>query len=157
MAQATAEQIPTFNIRTLMDAGVHFGHKTLRWNPKMAPFIYGERNNIHILNLQQTVPMLYRALQAIYDVSARNGRILFVGTKRQASETLAESAVRCGQYYVNHRWLGGMLINWKTVSNSINTLKRIEEKIEKSKQPQSEEEVANEGRLTKKELLKLDR
>ena len=138
--------MPSFNMRELIDAGVHFGHKTRRWNPRMAPFIYGERNNVHIINLQHTVPMLHRALKAVRDVSAQNGRILFVGTKRQASETIKEAAQRSGQYYVNHRWLGGMLTNWNTIQNSIRRLKKYEETLNEE----------NSG-LTKKELLSLER
>ncbi|WP_417827105.1 30S ribosomal protein S2, partial [Thalassospira povalilytica] len=109
--------LPTFTMRQLMEAGVHFGHHTRRWNPKMKKFIFGARNDIHILNLQETVPMLHRAMQAVRDVTASGGRVLFVGTKRQASPIIADAAKRCGQYYVNHRWLGGMLTNWNTVSN----------------------------------------
>jgi small subunit ribosomal protein S2 len=109
---------------------VHFGHHTRRWNPKMAPYIFGVRNNVHILDLEQSVPMLHRALQAARDVVAGGGRVLFVGTKRQASEKVAESAKRCGQYYVNHRWLGGMLTNWKTISNSIKRLRDLDEQLE---------------------------
>ncbi len=118
--------LPKFSMRQLLDAGVHFGHKTLRWNPKMKPYIFGERTGVHIIDLQQTVPMLYRAMQAVYDVTAKNGRVLFVGTKRQASPFIAEAAKRCGQYYVNHRWLGGMLTNWNTVSQSIRTLREYD-------------------------------
>jgi small subunit ribosomal protein S2 len=104
--------IPDFTMRQLLESGVHFGHHTRRWNPKMAPFIFGVRNGVHILDLEQTVPMLHRALQAVRDVAAGGGRVLFVGTKRQAQEAIAEAAKRCGQYYVNHRWLGGMLTNF---------------------------------------------
>lgn len=139
--------LPTFTMRELIDAGVHFGHKTRRWNPRMAPFIYGERDNVHIINLQHTVPMLHRAIKAVRDVSAQNGRILFVGTKRQASGTIKEAAQRCGQYYVNHRWLGGMLTNWNTIQNSIRRLKKNEEILS---------DEASSG-LTKKELLSLQR
>jgi small subunit ribosomal protein S2 len=117
-------------MRQLLEAGVHFGHHTRRWNPKMAPYIFGVRNNVHILDLEQSVPMLHRALQAARDVVAGGGRVLFVGTKRQASEKVAESAKRCGQYYVNHRWLGGMLTNWKTISNSIKRLRDLDEQLE---------------------------
>jgi len=115
--------MPTFTMRQLLEAGVHFGHQTRRWNPKMAPYLFGARNNVHIIDLQQTVPMLYHGLEAARDVVAGGGRVLFVGTKRQASEKIAESAKRCGQYYVNHRWLGGMLSNWKTISQSIKRLR----------------------------------
>ncbi len=139
--------IPTFTMRQLMQAGVHFGHSTARWNPKMAPFLYGGRNKVHIIDLRQTVPLLYRALTAIRDVVAGGGRVLFVGTKRQASEAIAASATRCGQYYVNHRWLGVMMTNWNTISASIKRLKAVEEQLEAS-------EATG---LTKKELLKLTR
>jgi small subunit ribosomal protein S2 len=138
--------LPTFTMRQLLEAGVHFGHTTRRWNPKMEPFIYGERNDIHILDLQQTVPLLSRALETIRDVVANGGRVLMVGTKRQASEYVAEAAQRCGQYYVNHRWLGGMLTNWKTISHSIKRLRQVQE-------------ILDEGGsgLTKKETLNLTR
>ncbi|MBL8655516.1 MAG: 30S ribosomal protein S2, partial [Alphaproteobacteria bacterium] len=109
--------IPSYTMRQLLEAGVHFGHQTRRWNPKMAPYLFGVRNNIHIIDLQQTVPLLDAALQAARDVVSRGGRVLFVGTKRQAQDPVAEAAKRCGQYFVNHRWLGGMLTNWKTISN----------------------------------------
>ncbi len=122
--------LPEFSMRQLLEAGVHFGHQTHRWNPKMAPYIFGDRNNIHIIDLAQTVPMLHRALQAVSDTVAGGGRILFVGTKRQASDAIAEAARRSAQYYVNHRWLGGMLTNWKTISNSIKRLKTLEEMME---------------------------
>ncbi len=138
--------IPTFSMRQLLEAGVHFGHQTRRWNPKMAPYLFGVRNNIHIIDLQHTVPLLYRALQVVRDAAANNGRVLFVGTKRQAANIVAEEAKRCGQYYVNHRWLGGMLTNWKTISQSIKRLRGLDE------------DLAHEslGR-TKKELLNLTR
>jgi small subunit ribosomal protein S2 len=139
--------MPSFTMRQLLEAGVHFGHTTRRWNPKMRPFIFGERNNVHIIDLEQTVPLLHRALEAVRDVAAGGGRVLFVGTKRQAADVLAESAARCGQYYVNHRWLGGMLTNWKTISNSIRRLKVLEDQL-------SQEEAVG---LTKKELLGLQR
>lgn len=138
--------LPQFSMRELIDAGVHFGHKTKRWNPRMAPFIYGERNNVHIIDLQKTVPMLHRALAVTRDVAGKNGRILFVGTKRQASDVVAEAAKRCGQYYINQRWLGGMLTNWKTIQNSIRQLKKIEETLQ-----------SNRVGFTKKELLSLQR
>ena len=138
--------IPTFSMRQLLEAGVHFGHRTGRWNPKMAPFIFGDRNGVHIIDLQQTVPMLYRALQAVRDVTSKGGRVLFVGTKRQAQDKVAEAAARCGQYYVNHRWLGGMMTNWKTISVSIKRLKELEGLL------------AEEGSgRTKKELLQITR
>ncbi|UXM93970.1 30S ribosomal protein S2 [Bartonella sp. HY329] len=138
--------VPDFSMRQLLEAGVHFGHQTHRWNPKMAPYIYGERNNVHIIDLSQTVPMLHRALQVISDTVARGGRVLFVGTKRQASEIIADAADRSAQYYVNARWLGGMLTNWKTISNSIQRLRKLDEIL------------ANEGQgFTKKERLNLER
>ncbi len=139
--------MPEFSMRRLLEAGVHFGHVTRRWNPKMEPFIFGVRNNVHIIDLQQTVPMLTQALMAIRAVVAGGGRVLFVGTKRQASEILSDSAKRCGQYYVNHRWLGGMLTNWKTISRSIKRLRDLDERL-------ADEE---ESGLTKKELLGLTR
>ena len=138
--------IPAFNMRQLLEAGVHFGHQSHRWNPKMAPFIYGSRNKIHILDLQQTVPMLYQALKAVRDTVAGGGRVLFVGTKRQASDVVAESAKQCAQFYVNHRWLGGMLTNWKTVSESIKQLRKLEEQL-----------AGEHTGLTKKEVLKMTR
>src|SRR3546814_552865 len=116
--------LPDFSMRQLLEAGVHFGHQTHRWNPKMKPYIFGDRSNIHIIDLAQTVPMLSRALQTISDTVARGGRVLFVGTKRQASELVADSAKRSAQYYVNSRWLGGMMTNWKTISNSIQRLRK---------------------------------
>ena len=121
---------PTFTMRQLLEAGVHFGHHTRRWNPKMEPYIFGKRNNIHIINLEKTVPMLYEALEAIQSIAKNGGKFLFVGTKRSASELIAQAAINCGQYYVNHRWLGGMLTNWETVSKSIKKLKNLEERIE---------------------------
>ncbi|HSD92943.1 MAG TPA: 30S ribosomal protein S2 [Methyloceanibacter sp.] len=138
--------LPNVSMRQLLEAGVHFGHQTHRWNPKMAPFIYGSRNNIHIIDLTQTVPLLHQALLAVSDVIARGGRVLFVGTKRQASETVAEAAKSCAQYFVNHRWLGGTLTNWRTISNSIKRLKSLEELLE-----------GDHHGLTKKELLQLTR
>lgn len=118
--------MPEFTMRQLLEAGVHFGHNTRRWNPEMRPYIFGVRNGVHILDLQQTVPMLDQALRTIREIVAGGGRVLFVGTKRQAQDTVAAAAQRCGQYYVNHRWLGGMLTNWKTVTNSISRLKELE-------------------------------
>ena len=138
--------LPDFSMRQLLEAGVHFGHQTHRWNPKMSQYIFGDRNNIHIIDLAQTVPMLHQALKAISDTVAGGGRILFVGTKRQASEIVADAARRSAQYYVNARWLGGMLTNWKTISNSINRLKTLEEMLDAGVQG-----------LTKKELLSLTR
>jgi small subunit ribosomal protein S2 len=119
--------LPDFSMRQLLEAGVHFGHQTHRWNPKMKPYIFGDRNNVHIIDLAQTVPMLSRALQVVSDTVARGGRVLFVGTKRQASEIIADSAKRSAQYYVNSRWLGGMMTNWKTISNSIQRLRKVDE------------------------------
>lgn len=139
--------VPKFTMRELLEAGVHYGHKTMRWNPRMAPYLFGSRNGTHIIDLQQTVPLLNQALQAVYDVVRKNGRVLFVGTKRQASEQITEAATRCGQYYVNHRWLGGMLTNWNTVSASIKTLRDIDAKLASE---------AAEG-LKKKEILSLQR
>lgn len=139
--------IPSFTLRQLLEAGVHFGHHTRRWNPKMAPFIFGIRNNIHIMNLEDTVPLLSQALNAIRDVAASGGRILFVGTKKSCSDVIAETAQSCGQYYVNHRWLGGMMTNFSTVSNSIQRLKDIDERL-------ASEEI---NALSKKEVLKMTR
>ncbi|KZD07183.1 30S ribosomal protein S2 [Oceanibaculum pacificum] len=138
--------LPSFSMRQLLESGVHFGHHTRRWNPKMAPFIFGVRNGVHIIDLEQTVPMLHRALQAIRDVTAQGGRVLFVGTKRQAAEKIADAATRSGQYYVNHRWLGGMLTNWKTISQSIKRLRDLDEQL-----------AGDTHGLTKKELLNLTR
>lgn len=138
--------IPSFSMRELIDAGVHFGHKTKRWNPRMAPFIYGTRNDVHIIDLQQTVPMLHRALHAVRSVAQKNGRILFVGTKRQASDSIVEAAQRCGQYYVNNRWLGGMLTNWQTIQGSIRQLRKYEDLLGQS-----------DSGLTKKERLTMQR
>jgi small subunit ribosomal protein S2 len=133
-------------MRQLLEAGVHFGHHTRRWNPKMSPYIFGVRNGIHIIDLEQTVPMLHQGLQAIRDVVAGGGRVLLVGTKRQAQEAITEAAKRCGQYYVNYRWLGGMLTNFKTISASIKRLRDLDERI-----------TAEETGLTKRELLELTR
>jgi small subunit ribosomal protein S2 len=138
--------VPSFTMRQLLEAGVHFGHHTRRWNPKMQPYLFGVRNGVHIIDLEQTVPMLARALQAVRDTVAGGGRVLFVGTKRQAQEPLAASARRCGQYFVNHRWLGGMLTNFKTISGSIKRLREFDEKINN---PASG--------MTKRELLELTR
>jgi small subunit ribosomal protein S2 len=138
--------IPHASIRQLLEAGVHFGHHTRRWNPKMAPYLFGVRNGIHIVDLEQTEPMLHQGLQAIRDVVAGGGRVLLVGTKRQAQEPVAEAAKRCGQYYVNYRWLGGMLTNFKTISLSIRRLRELEERI-------SQEQTG----FTKRELLELTR
>ncbi len=138
--------LPDFSMRQLLEAGVHYGHQTQRWNPRMAPFIYGERNGIHIFDLTQTVPMLDQALQVIRDTVAKGGRVLFVGTKRQAQKAVAEAAEKSAQYYMNHRWLGGTLTNWKTVSQSIQRLKAIDETMS----------GGAEG-LTKKERLGMER
>lgn len=138
--------LPNFSMRDLMQAGVHFGHHPRRWNPKMSPYLFGVRNNIHIINLEKTFPMLRQGLQAIHEVILSGGRILFAGTKRQASDIVAESAKRCGQYYVNHRWLGGMMTNWKTIHHSIHRLKELEEFLQQQNL-----------RMTKKELLQLTR
>lgn len=118
--------MPSFTMRQLLEAGVHFGHHTRRWNPKMRQYIFGVRNDVHIIDLQQTVPMLENSLKALRDIVAGGGRVLFVGTKNQAQDKIAEAATRCGQYYVNKRWLGGMLTNWKTLTGSINRLRQIE-------------------------------
>ena len=137
--------VPQFNMRQLLEAGVHFGHQSHRWNPKMAPFIYGARNNIHILDLTQTVPMLHQALNKVSDTVANGGRVLFVATKRQASDSIADAAKRSAQYFINHRWLGGTLTNWKTISTSIRRLRQLDEILA---DPQ--------GR-TKKEVLTIQR
>jgi len=121
--------LPDFSMRQLLEAGVHFGHQAHRWNPKMQDFIFGTRNNIHIIDLTQTVPMLHHALQAVSDTVAKGGRILFVGTKRQAQDAIADAAKRCAQYYVNSRWLGGTLTNWKTISGSIQRLRKLDEML----------------------------
>jgi small subunit ribosomal protein S2 len=138
--------LPEFSLRQLLEAGVHYGHQTQRWNPRMGPFIYGERNGIHILDLTQTVPMLDAALNVVRETVAKGGRILFVGTKRQAAKPVADAAERCAQYYMNHRWLGGTLTNWKTVSQSIARLKALDAQMEQGV----------EG-LTKKERLGMER
>src|SRR6202046_3294828 len=135
--------LPDFSMRQLLEAGAHFGHRTQRWNPKMAPYIYGSRNSIHIIDLTQTVPLLHQALVALRDVAAGGGRILFVATKRQAQEPIAAAAKRCAQYYMNQRWLGGTLTNWQTVSNSIKRMRTIEETLGS----------AQSSGLKKKELL----
>ena len=121
--------LPEYSMRQLLEAGVHFGHQAHRWNPKMAGYIFGIRNNIHIIDLAQSVPMLHRALQAVSDTVAKGGRILFVGTKRQAQDSIADAAKRCAQYYVNSRWLGGTLTNWKTISQSINRLRKLDDML----------------------------
>ena len=139
--------LPEFTMRQLLEAGVHFGHQKHRWNPRMGRYIFGARNGIHILDLQQTVPLLRNAMQAVRDIAANGGRVLFVGTKRQASEAVAQAARISGQYYVNHRWLGGMMTNWRTISNSIKRLKVVDEQLLSSES----------SGLTKKELLQLTR
>jgi len=138
--------LPDFSMRQLLEAGVHFGHQAHRWNPKMGQYIFGTRNNIHIVDLAQTVPLLHQALVSVRDVVAAGGRVLFVATKRQASDVVAESARRCAQYYINHRWLGGTLTNWKTISHSIRRLRQLEDML-------SQEHTG----LTKKETLNLTR
>ncbi|RGP35981.1 30S ribosomal protein S2 [Pseudotabrizicola alkalilacus] len=138
--------LPEFTMRQLLEAGVHYGHQTQRWNPKMGEYIYGDRNGIHILDLTQTVPMLDQALKVVRDTVAKGGRILFVGTKRQAQKPIAEAAERCAQFYMNHRWLGGTLTNWKTISMSIQRLKQIDEQL-----------AAGAEGLTKKERLGMER
>ena len=138
--------LPQFNMRQLLEAGCHFGHQAHRWNPKMAPYIFGARNNIHIVDLAQTVPLLHTALVKVSDTVAKGGRVLYVGTKRTAAENIAESAKRSAQYYMNHRWLGGTLTNWKTISQSIRRLRQLDELL------------TGEGKgRTKKELLELTR
>ena len=138
--------VPEFTMRQLLEAGVHFGHHTRRWNPKMRQYIFGVRNGVHILDLQQTQPMLRDALTEIRNIVSKGGRILFVGTKRQAQDTIAESAKRCGQYYVNQRWLGGMMTNWKTITASINRLRELEGIL-----------CGDQSGFTKKELLMMTR
>ena len=138
--------LPDFTMRGLLEAGAHFGHQSHRWNPKMAPYIFGARNNIHIIDLAQTVPLLHQALKAVSDTVAKGGRVLFVGTKRQAQDEIADSAKRSAQYFINSRWLGGMLTNWKTISGSISRLRKVTETLE----------TGGPG-LTKKERLMLSR
>ena len=140
--------MPEFTMRQLLEAGVHFGHHARRWNPQMREYIFGVRNGVHIIDLQQTTPLLNEALKAVRDIVANGGRVLFVGTKRQARDKVAESAKRCGQYYVNHRWLGGMLTNWQTISKSINRLRELEDILSNDEQK---------AIRTKKELLMLSR
>jgi small subunit ribosomal protein S2 len=140
--------LPEFSMRQLLEAGCHFGHQTHRWNPKMKSFIFGERANIHIIDLSQTVPLLHQALVKVREVAASGGRILFVGTKRQASEPIAAAAQRCAQYYMNHRWLGGTLTNWQTISHSIGRLRELEGLLDAEGGPTG---------LTKKEILMLSR
>jgi len=144
--EKTIMALPEFSMRTLLEAGAHFGHQTHRWNPKMDRYIFGSRSNIHIIDLSQTMPLLHQALVAVRDVAAKGGRVLFVGTKRQAADPVAQAATRCAQYYMNNRWLGGTLTNWRTVSNSIQRLRELEGIVE----------GGGEGR-NKKELLTLQR
>ena len=139
--------LPEFTMRQLLEAGVHFGHQTHRWNPKMKSYIFGSRANVHILDLAQTVPLLHQALKAVSDTVARGGRVLLVGTKRQAQEEIAEAAHRSAQYYVNSRWLGGMLTNWKTISGSIQRLRKLDDLLNSEQS----------ARLTKKERLVMTR
>lgn len=143
-------ELPSFTIKEMLEAGVHFGHKTMRWNPKMSPFIYGTRNGVHIIDLQKTAPLMLLAMREVYKIARNNGKILFVGTKRQASESIKESATRCGQFFVNKRWLGGMLTNWSTVSQSIKKLEEIENILES-------ENSGETAKYSKKELLDFDR
>jgi small subunit ribosomal protein S2 len=138
--------IPSFTMRQLLEAGVHFGHHTRRWNPKMKPYLFGVRNGVHIIDLTQTVPMLEQAMKVVRDTVASGGRVLFVGTKPAAAERIAEAAKRCGQYYVNHRWLGGMMTNWQTISASIKRLRELDERL-----------AGDLVGLTKKETLDLSR
>jgi small subunit ribosomal protein S2 len=138
--------LPEYSMRGLLEAGVHFGHHTRRWNPKMSPYIFGVRNGIHIIDLEQTVPLLRQGLEAVREVVAGGGRVLLVGTKRQAQDAIAEAAKRCGQYYVNYRWLGGMLTNFKTISASIKRLREVEERV-------AQQDIG----LTKREVLELTR
>jgi small subunit ribosomal protein S2 len=138
--------IPSFTMRQLLEAGVHFGHHTRRWNPKMKPYLFGVRNGVHIIDLTQTVPMLEQAMKVVRDTVAAGGRVLFVGTKPAASERVAEAAKRCGQYFVNHRWLGGMMTNWQTISASIKRLRELDDKL-----------AGDIVGLTKKETLDLSR
>jgi small subunit ribosomal protein S2 len=138
--------LPDFSMRGLLEVGAHFGHQSHRWNPKMAPYIFGTRNNIHVIDLAQTVPLLHQALKAVSDTVAKGGRVLFVGTKRQAQEQIADAAKRSAQYYINSRWLGGMLTNWKTISASIQRLRKLDDQL-----------GAGASGLTKKERLMLSR
>ena len=138
--------LPSFTMRQLLEAGVHFGHNTRRWNPKMSPFLFGVRNKVHIIDLQQTVPLIHQAMLAVSKTVAGGGRVLFVGTKRQAADRIAEAAKKCGQYYMNHRWLGGTMTNWRTISNSIKRLRDLDTQLEG--------EITG---FTKKELLGLTR
>jgi small subunit ribosomal protein S2 len=136
---------PTFSMKQLFEAGVHYGHIARRWNPKMAPYLFGVRGGVHIINLDETVPMMHQGLKAIRDAVSKGGRVLFVGTKMQASEKMKEAAKKCGQHYINHRWLGGMLTNWKTVNQAIKRLKDMEQQLHSP------------AHMTKKEILQLHR
>src|SRR5271154_2113307 len=149
--------LPDFSMRQLLEAGVHFGHQSHRWNPKMAEYIFGARNNIHIIDLAQTVPLLHRALQAVSDTVAKGGRVLFVGTKRQAQDGVAEAAKRSAQYFVNSRWLGGTLTNWKTVSGSIKRLRQLEEMLGSGEGAQGAQYTKKERLTLQRERDKLDR
>ncbi|MBO5039056.1 MAG: 30S ribosomal protein S2 [Alphaproteobacteria bacterium] len=149
--------LPTFTLRQLVEAGVHFGHHARRWNPQMAPYIYGKKDNVHIIDLQKTYPMLYTALAVARDVAAKGGKVLFVATKRQAQDIVKESAERCGQYYVNYRWLGGMLTNWKTVNKSISRLVKLNEMEEKNAyEGYTKKEMQNIKKEQEKLALSLD-
>jgi small subunit ribosomal protein S2 len=139
--------LPEFSMRQLLEAGAHFGHQTHRWNPKMDRYIFGSRSNIHIIDLSQSIPLLHQALVKVREVAASGGRVLFVGTKRQASDPVATAAKRCAQYYVNHRWLGGSLTNWRTISGSIARLRELEGILDGTES----------GGRSKKELLTLTR
>ena len=167
--------LPDFDLRQLLEAGVHFGHQTHRWNPKMSPYIFGDRNGIHVIDLSKSVPLLHQALVAVRDVVASGGRVLFVGTKRQAAEPVARHASQCAQYYMNSRWLGGTLTNWKTISNSIKRLRELEEILSGGSEANASEtttsetsanetsanettsEISGATGLTKKEMLNLTR
>ena len=139
--------VPDFSMRQLLDAGIHFGHQSHRWNPKMKPYLFGVRNGIHIIDLQQTVPLLHNALVFLNDIAKNTGKILFVGTKRQAQEPIKEAAIACKQYFVTHRWPGGMLTNWETISKSIKQLNELEAKL-----AENSDKASN---FTKKERLNL--
>ena len=147
--------LPEFTMRQLLEAGVHFGHQTHRWNPRMDTYIYGSRNGVHIVDLTQTVPMLHQALVAVRDMVAKGGRVLFVGTKRQAQEPIAQAAERSAQYYINHRWLGGTLTNWQTVSKSINQLKGLESELEEGASGYTKRELLSRQRKHDKLSLAL--
>ena len=147
------KKLPQITISELIEAGVHFGHKTMRWNPKMSSYLYGIKDGVHIIDLQQTLPLINSALEKIYDVAKNNGRILFVGTKTQASDVVSEAAKKCGQYYINHRWLGGTLTNWSTINRSIKKLSELEKSLETT----VEEEESGKLKFTKKERLDITR